>query len=484
MQPESEANPGSAANAPPSTLFDKIWRRHLVTEPAEAGVPSMLYIDLHLLHEVTTPQAFAELQRRGLPVRCPQRAVATMDQSTPTLPGVGRSGLRVIDPRGADQLDQLEANCERHGIPLFALGDDRQGIVHVIGPELGLTQPGMTIVCGDSHTSTHGAFGALAFGIGSSEVTHVLATQCLLQQRPRTFEVHLEGELQHGATAKDLILGIIAETGVDGGTGHVIEYTGRAIRQLDMEGRMTVCNMSIEAGARAGLIAPDETTFSYLADRPYAPRAWSQAVADWRQLRTDPGAVFDRRITLDAAAIEPMITWGTHPGMSMPVSGTVPVLGEIEPASRPTVEKAWDYMAVKPGEALLGRDVDVVFVGSCTNSRLSDLEAAASILDGRQVASGVEMLVVPGSQTVRRQAEERGLHEVFLAAGAQWREAGCSMCLAMNGDRLAPGQLAVSTTNRNFEGRQGPGGRTVLASPLTAAASAVAGHITDPREML
>ncbi len=478
-----QQDPASGAAAEPSTLFDKIWRRHLVTEP-EPGIPATLYIDLHLLHEVTSPQAFSEIERRGLEVRCPGRAVATMDHSTPTLPGVGRSGLRVLDPRGADQLDRLETNCERHGIPLFALDDERQGIVHVIGPELGLTQPGMTIVCGDSHTSTHGAFGALAFGIGSSEVTHVLATQCLLQKRPRTLEVHVEGSLQKGATAKDLILAIIGRLGIDGGTGHVIEYTGQAIRELDMEGRMTVCNMSIEAGARAGLVEPDETTFAYLEGRPYAPQAWQEALASWRELSTDPGAIFDRRIVLDASTIEPMITWGTNPGMSMPVSGTIPSAATVDPQSLPTMEKAWTYMAVQPGEALLGRAIDVVFIGSCTNSRLSDLEAAAQVMQGRQVASGVEMLVVPGSQAVRREAEALGLHEVFLAAGAQWREAGCSMCLAMNGDRLAPGQLAVSTTNRNFEGRQGPGGRTILASPLTAAASAVAGHVADPRELL
>ncbi|MEM7351537.1 MAG: 3-isopropylmalate dehydratase large subunit [Acidobacteriota bacterium] len=471
--------------AEPTTLFDKIWRRHLVQEPAEPGLPSTLYVDLHLLHEVTSPQAFDELERRGLEVRRPDRAIATMDHSTPTEPGIGRQGLRVLDPRGAAQLDRLEAHCDRHWIPLLPLGDARQGIVHVIGPELGLTQPGMTIVCGDSHTSTHGAFGALAFGIGTSEVAHVLATQCLLQHRPKTLEVRLEGRLPAGATAKDLILGIIAHLGVDGGTGHVIEYTGSAVRELDMEGRMTVCNMSIEAGARAGLIAPDETTFDYLGGRPYAPAGdWRATTEAWRSLRSDPGARFDRQVTVSVAELEPMITWGTHPGMSMPITGAVPRVEAIEPQALPSVEKAWQYMGVRPGEQLLGRSIDVVFLGSCTNSRLSDLEAAAGLLEGRRIAAGVEMLVVPGSATVRREAEERGLHEVFLAAGAQWREAGCSMCLAMNGDRLRPGQLAVSTTNRNFEGRQGPGGRTILASPMTAAAAAVAGRIADPRELL
>ncbi len=472
----------------PSTLFEKLWRRHLVSEPAEPGMPSILYDDLHLVHEVTSPQAFAELERRGLTVRRPDLTVATMDHSTPTEPALGRRRLAVLDPQGAAQLDRLEANCERHGVPLFPLGDERQGIVHVIGPELGLTQPGMTIVCGDSHTATHGAFGALAFGIGTSEVAHVLATQCLLQRRPKTLEVRIEGSLAPGVTAKDLILAVIARLGVDGGTGHVVEYTGGAIRDLDMEGRLTVCNMSIEAGARAGLIAPDETTFSYLEGRPYAPAGerWQRALADWRELRTDPGATFDRRVTLDAGSIEPMITWGTNPGMSIPVTGAVPAVevAAPDPRGRPTVEKAQEYMGVRPGEELLGRPIDVVFVGSCTNSRLSDLEAAASVLDGRKVAEGLRMLVVPGSRQVRREAEARGLHEVFLAAGAEWREAGCSMCLAMNGDRLAPGQLGVSTPNRNCEGRQGPGGRTVLASPLTAAAAAVAGRIADPRELL
>jgi 3-isopropylmalate/(R)-2-methylmalate dehydratase large subunit len=470
----------------PRTLFDKIWQRHEVVPPTEPGLPSVLYIDLHLVHEVTSPQAFSELDRRGLRLRRPERTVATMDHSTPTDPKLDRPGLRVIDAAAADQLDRLEASCQRHGVPLYPLGHDRQGIVHVIGPELGLTQPGSTIVCGDSHTSTHGAFGALAFGIGTSEVGHVMATQCLLQQRPKTFEIRVDGELGAGVTAKDVILGIIARIGVDGGTGHVLEYTGSAIRGLDMEGRMTVCNMSIEAGARAGMVAPDETTFAYLEGRPHAPRGddWASAVADWRSLATDDGAAYDRREVIDAADLAPMITWGTHPGTAVPITGRVPKASEVPDARRADFDKARRYMGFEAGQEMAGRPVDVVFLGSCTNSRLSDLEAAARVLDGRQVAPGVRMLVVPGSRQVKEQAEALGLHEVFRAAGAEWREAGCSMCLAMNGDRVAPGQLAVSTSNRNFEGRQGPGGRTLLASPITAAAAAVRGRVTDPRELL
>jgi 3-isopropylmalate/(R)-2-methylmalate dehydratase large subunit len=470
----------------PLTLFEKTWRRHLVAEPADPDLPSTLYIDLHLVHEVTSPQAFAELDRRGIKVRRPDRTLATMDHSTPTRSSPGGGPLEVLDAEAAAQLDRLADNCAAHGVPILPLGDPRQGIVHVIGPELGLTHPGSTVVCGDSHTSTHGAFGALAFGIGSTEVGHVLATQCLLQRRPRTLEVRIDGELQRGVTAKDLILAVIGRFGIDLGTGHVIEYTGSAIRGLDMEGRMTICNMSIEAGARAGLISPDETTFDYLEGRPLAPGAdvWPEAVAFWRGLATDPGAVFDRRVELAADEVGPMITWGTNPGMSIPIDGRVPRLTELADDRRAGAEKAFAYMAIDPGEPLAGRPIDVVFLGSCTNSRLSDLEAAADILDGRRVAPATRMLVVPGSQQVKRMAEERGLDEIFLAAGAEWREAGCSMCLAMNEDRLEPGQLAVSTSNRNFEGRQGPGGRTVLASPLTAAASAVAGAIADPRELV
>jgi 3-isopropylmalate/(R)-2-methylmalate dehydratase large subunit len=390
----------------------------------------------------------------------------------------------VLDEAGAEQLEQLARNCETHNIPLFPLGDERQGIVHVMAPELGLTQPGMTVVCGDSHTSTHGAFGALAFGIGSSEVGHVLATQSLLQSRPRSLEIRVDGHLPDDVTAKDLILAIIREIGVRGGTGHVIEYSGETIRGLDMEGRMTVCNMSIEAGARAGLIAPDEVTFDYLRGRPYAPHgdAWNAAVEKWLALPSDPEASFDRQVALDASDLSPMITYGTHPGMSISVSETIPDPAALEEPQ--AAKQALDYMDLQPGQPLLGCPIDVVFVGSCTNGRLSDLRLAARVLDGRRVASGLEMLVVPGSQAVKRRAEEEGLHEVFLAAGAQWRAPGCSMCLALNTDRVEPGQYAVSTTNRNFEGRQGPGSRTFLASPLTAAASAVAGTIADPREIL
>ena len=477
---------GALSTKAPLTLFDKIWRRHLAREPEAPGLPAILYVDLHLVHEVPSPQAFAELERRGLRVRRPDRTLATMDHSTPTRAGVGRQELRVLDPEAEAQLSRLAENCRAHDVPPLPLGDPRQGIVHVIGPELGLSQPGSTIVCGDSHTSTHGAVGALAFGIGSTEVGHVLATQCLLQHRPRTMEVRVEGELGPGVTAKDLILAVIQRIGIGGGTGHVIEYTGSAVRALDMEGRMTVCNMSIEGGARAGLISPDETTFSYLKGRPLAPPpdVWDEAVATWRNLATDPKAGFDRIVKLDAGEMEPMITWGTNPGMTIPIGGRVPGISELPAEGRGGAERALGYMGFAPEQELEGHPIDVVFLGSCTNSRLSDLEAAARLLRGRRVASGTRMIVVPGSQQVKREAEARGLHEVFLAAGADWREAGCSMCLAMNQDRLAPGELAVSTSNRNFEGRQGPGGRTVLASPLTAAASAVAGRITDPRELL
>ena len=410
-----------------------------------------------------------------------------MDHSTPTTPRTADGLIPVTDAMAAAQLDQLRANCAEFGIPLYDLGADQQGIVHVIGPEQGLTQPGMTIVCGDSHTSTHGAFGALAFGIGTSEVAHVLATQCLLQYKPRTFEIRIDGQLKPGVTAKDIILAVIAQIGVEGGTGHVFEYTGQAIRSLDMEGRMTVCNMSIEGGARAGMIAPDDTTFEYLAGRPYVPqgRAWDQAVAAWRVLPTDDGATYDQSLTLDASGLTPMITYGTNPGMGMPITARIPdpaAIGDL--SRRQALEKALTYMGLQPGQPLLGQKVDVVFIGSCTNSRISDLRAAARVLRGRKVADGVRLLVVPGSQPVKRQAEAEGLDRVFKEAGAEWREAGCSMCIAMNGDQLQPGQYAVSTSNRNFEGRQGKGGRTFLASPLTAAAAAVTGQIADVREML
>jgi 3-isopropylmalate/(R)-2-methylmalate dehydratase large subunit len=468
----------------PRTLLDKIWDDHVV-RPEVEGVPAVLYVDLHLVHEVTSPQAFTELRARRLGVRRPDLTLATMDHSTPTTPR--RSGaLSVVDGQAAAQLAQLARNCEDFGIPLFELGSERQGIVHVIGPEQGLTQPGMTIVCGDSHTSTHGAFGALAFGIGTSEVAHVLATQSLLQSKPKSMEVRIDGRLPRGVTAKDIILALIARIGVGGGTGHAFEYTGSAIRALGMEERMTICNMSIEAGARAGLIAPDETTYEYLAGRPFAPAgsAWDAAVAAWRRLPTDDEAAYDRSVQLDATQLAPMITYGTNPAMAMPIDERVPDPSEARDASRRAeLEKALRYMALEPGQPLLGRPVDVVFIGSCTNSRISDLRLAADIVRGRRVAPGVRMLVVPGSQQVKRQAESEGLHKVFTEAGAEWREAGCSMCIAMNGDQLAPGQSAVSTSNRNFEGRQGKGGRTFLASPLTAAATAVTGVITDARTL-
>jgi 3-isopropylmalate/(R)-2-methylmalate dehydratase large subunit len=476
----SVSKPGApGAGAQPLTLFEKLWRRHVVVEPTDAH-PPVVYVDLHLVHEVTSPQAFSELRRRGLSVRRADRTIATMDHSTPTL--VDESGkARFFNRETEAQVETLRRNCEEFGVELYPLGDARQGIVHVIGPELGLTRPGMTIVCGDSHTSTHGAFGAWAFGIGTTEVGHVLATQCLLQDKPKTFEVRVDGKLPPGVTAKDLILAIIHEIGVDGGIGHVIEYTGSAVRSLSMEERMTVCNMSIEGGARAGLIAPDETTFSYLEGRAFSPRgeAWEEAVRDWKRLPTDPGAVYDRSITLDATRLEPMITYGTNPGMSVPVSRPVP-----SGKSSAAIDKALDYMGVKPGESLIGKPIDVVFIGSCTNSRMSDLRLAASVFRGRHVAKGVRTLVVPGSQEIKRQAIAEGLDRIFLEAGAEWREPGCSMCIAMNGDQLSPGELAVSTSNRNFEGRQGKGGRTILASPLTAAASAVTGAITDARELL
>jgi 3-isopropylmalate/(R)-2-methylmalate dehydratase large subunit len=463
----------------PRTMFEKIWDAHLV-RAASADTPAILYVDLHLIHEVTSPQAFTWLREGNLKVRRPERTVATMDHSTPTTPR-GRDGkIPVLDNAAALQIAALEKNCKDFGIELFALGSDRQGIVHVIGPELGVTQPGMTIVCGDSHTSTHGAFGALAFGIGTSEVSHVLATQSLLQNPPKTLAVTVEGTLRPGVTAKDVVLAIIARLGIGGGTGHVIEYRGSAIRGLSMEERMTVCNMSIEAGARAGMIAPDETTFAYLKGRPRVPQgaAWDEAVAAWRALPSDPGAVFDREEKFDAAALEPMITYGTNPGMGIPIGGSVP-----QPVNA-TAAKALAYMGLAANQPLLGHKIDVVFIGSCTNSRLSDLRAAAAIFKGRKVADGVRVLVVPGSQEIKKAAEAEGLDRVFREAGADWREAGCSMCIAMNGDQLKPGQYAVSTSNRNFEGRQGAGGRTFLASPATAAASAVTGRIADARELV
>jgi 3-isopropylmalate/(R)-2-methylmalate dehydratase large subunit len=463
------------------TLYDKIWDSHLVVPGDEA--PSILYIDLHLVHEVTSPQAFAGLRQRGLPVRRPDRTVATADHSTPTI----SRNLLDAGEEAALQVGKLESNCREFGVRLYGMGDSHRGIVHVIGPELGLTQPGLTIVCGDSHTSTHGALGALAFGIGTTEVEHVLATQCLLERKSANLEVCFEGRLAPGVTAKDMILALISGIGVDGGTGHVMEYTGSAIRALDMESRMTICNMSIEAGARAGLVAPDEVTFRYLAGREFAPAGKDEEAARerWSALRSDPGARYDRTVTLDVSDLAPMISFGTNPSMCAPISGAVPDPDSIaDPAGRAQMEGALRYMGWKPGETLLGRAVDVVFIGSCTNSRISDLRSAAGIFRDRKVSRGMRALVVPGSEQVRKQAEEEGLDRIFREAGAEWRETGCSMCIAMNGDRLEAGQVSVSTSNRNFEGRQGQGGRTMLASPLTAAAAAVTGRITDPRELL
>ncbi|MBS0366636.1 MAG: 3-isopropylmalate dehydratase large subunit [Proteobacteria bacterium] len=465
---------------PAQTLFEKVWRRHEVVA-GSAATPAVLYIDLHLIHEVTSPQAFALLRERGLPVARPARTFATMDHSTPTLTAQVFGGAPIAIDSAAKQVRELERNCAEFGVELLGLQHAQRGIVHVIGPELGLTQPGQTVVCGDSHTSTHGALGALAFGIGTTEVGHVFATQCLLQRKPRTFAINVEGGLQPGVTAKDLILAVIGRIGVGGATGHVIEYRGGTIRALDMESRMTVCNMSIEAGARAGMIAPDETTFAWLAGRPRAPQGaqWERAVADWGTLPGDGGAHFDRQIDIDAGSIEPMITWGTNPGMVIPVGGSIPQRGDDAVYGR-----ALDYMGLSAGQPLQGAPVNVVFLGSCTNSRLSDLRSAAHILRGRRVAKGLRMLVVPGSQQIKREAEAEGLDRVFIEAGAEWRESGCSMCLGMNGDLVAAGEYSVSTSNRNFEGRQGKGARTLLASPLTAAACAVRGRVTDPREFL
>jgi 3-isopropylmalate/(R)-2-methylmalate dehydratase large subunit len=470
----------------PQTLFEKVWNAHLV-RPETPDTPAVLYIDLHLIHEVTSPQAFTELRRRGLPVRRPDRTIATMDHSTPTTPRNSLGIIPVIDPQAINQLEQLRTNCAEFGIPLFELGSENQGIVHVIGPEQGLTQPGLTIVCGDSHTSTHGAFGALGFGIGTSEVGHVLATQCLLQRKPKTCAVRVDGRLGPGVTAKDIILAIIAKYGVGAGTGYVFEYCGEAIRALSMEERMTICNMSIEGGARAGMVAPDDTTFAYVAGRPFAPQGadFEAAVARWRTLPTDEGATFDHELTLNANELVPMITYGTNPGMGIPITGAIPTPEQMpDAAARQTLDKALAYMELEAGKPILGHPIDVVFIGSCTNSRISDLREAAKFLDGRKIADGLRVMVVPGSQQVKAQAEREGLDQIFKAAGAEWREAGCSACLGMNDDKVPPGKYAVSTSNRNFIGRQGPGARTLLASPLTAAATAVTGVVTDPRTML
>jgi len=462
------------------SLFDKVWDSHIVT-PESDDRPAILYIDLHLIHEVTSPQAFDVLREQGLRVRRTDRSLATLDHSIPTVPVASLKDLEIVsEPAAAKQVIQMEKNCADFGIELKNFASAERGIVHVIAPELGATQPGKTIVCGDSHTSTHGAFGALAFGIGTTEVGHVLATQCLLQRKPKSLAINLTGKLPRGVAAKDIILKIIGEIGVDGGTGHVIEYRGAAVAGLSMEERMTICNMSIEAGARAGMIAPDDVTYEYMAGRAMAPAgaAWDTALKRWRQLPSDPDARFDRSVTIDVADLRPMITFGTNPGMVVPIDQALPKSGDA------AFNKALKYMQLEAGKPVLGQEVDVVFIGSCTNGRLSDLEAAASILRGRKVADNVRLLVVPGSAPVKRAAEAKGIDEIVRAAGGEWREPGCSMCIAMNGDKVAPGKLAVSTSNRNFEGRQGSGARTILASPLTAAAAAVNGRVSDPRELM
>ena len=461
----------------PRTMFEKVWDDHVVV-PETVETPAVLFIDLHLTHEVTTPQAYTELRKRGIRLRRPDLTLATMDHSTPTRTEQVFGGVPIALDSAAKQVQQLEINAREFGVELFNLRDSRRGIVHIIGPELGITQPGKTIVCGDSHTSTHGAFGALAFGIGTTEVGHVLATQCLLQRKPKTFAINVVGNLPPGVTAKDLILAIIGKIGVSGGTGHVLEFRGPAIAALSMDERMTVCNMSIEAGARAGMIAPDVTTFAYLESAPRAPKGadWETALERWKNLPTDAGATFDRSVEIDAASLVPMVTYGTHPGMVAPVTGNVPSQGDA------VFQKALAYMGLKAGEPICDVPVNNVFVGSCTNGRLSDLRNAARVLRGHKLAKGVKMLVVPGSQNVKRAAEAEGLDRVFLDAGAEWRESGCSMCLGMNGDLVPAGQYSISTSNRNFEGRQGIGARTLLASPETAAASAIRGRVTDPRE--
>ncbi len=473
----SSTNPGPG----PRTIIEKVWDNHVVSQ--QPGAPALLFVDLHLVHEVTSPQAFEGLRQRRLKVRRPDLTVATTDHSTPTTP----RSFPILDKVAAAQVAQLETNCKEFGVPCYGLDSDKQGIVHVIGPEQGLTQPGMIVVCGDSHTATHGAFGALAFGIGTSEVEHVLASQCLLQRKSKTYRVLVDGVLPSGVGAKDIILNLISRIGIGGGNGCVIEYCGSAIRALSMEERMTVCNMSIEAGAKAGMIAPDDITYEYIQGRPFAPKgaAWDSAVARWKQLPTDEGATYDKEISIDAGALEPMITFGTNPGMGIAITASVPNPSDItDLLERDSLAKALLYMDLPPGQPLLGHAVNVVFIGSCTNSRISDLRNAASILKGRKVSPNVRVMVVPGSQQVKAQAQAEGLDRIFKEAGADWREAGCSMCIAMNGDQLQPGEYSVSTSNRNFEGRQGKGGRTFLASPLTAAASALTGVVTDVRTLL
>jgi len=463
------------------TIIEKVWDNHVVAE--RPGTPTLLYIDLHLVHEVTSPQAFSGLRERGLKVRRPDLTIGTTDHSIPT----HDRSLPILDKIAEAQITQFEKNCRQFGIQFYGPHSQKQGIVHVIGPEQGLTQPGMTVVCGDSHTATHGAFGALAFGIGTSQVEHVLATQCLLQSRSQTYEVRVDGTLRPGVGAKDIVLNLISRIGIGGGTGCVFEFAGSAIRALSMEERMTICNMSIEGGARAGLVAPDDTTYQYLAGRPAAPKGeeWEKALRLWRQLPADEGATYDKSIFIDANSLEPMITFGTNPGMGIGITAPVPDPASIsDPVERDTLSKALRYMDLPAGKSLLGHEVNVVFIGSCTNSRISDLRAAAEVFKGRKVSPKLRVMVVPGSQLVKQQAQDEGLDRIFKDAGADWREAGCSMCIAMNGDQLAPGEYSVSTSNRNFEGRQGKGGRTFLASPLTAAATAVTGVVTDVRTLL
>jgi 3-isopropylmalate/(R)-2-methylmalate dehydratase large subunit len=462
----------------PRTLFEKVWDEHIVT--ASNGRPALLYIDLHLVHEVTSPQAFDGLRAAGRKVRQTQRTIATVDHNVPTEP----RGTPITDPIAAKQIEALQKNCKEFGVPLFDMDSPNQGIVHVIGPELGFTQPGKTIVCGDSHTSTHGAFGALAFGIGTSEVEHVLATQCLPQRKPKTMLIQVNSKLPEGVSAKDLILGIIGKIGTDGATGYVIEYAGEAVRALSMEGRMTVCNMSIEGGARAGVIAPDEITFAYLKGRRYAPHGvdWDKAVAHWQELPSDAGAQYDKVIEIDAAKLSPFVTWGTNPGMVVPVTGQVPALADMQSqAERTAAERMYEYMDLRPGTKVEDIAIDRVFIGSCTNSRLEDLRAAAKVAKGHHVNDKVRAMVVPGSQVIKQIAEQEGLDKIFREAGFEWRESGCSMCLGMNPDILLPGERCASTSNRNFEGRQGRGGRTHLVSPMMAAAAAITGHFTDIR---
>jgi 3-isopropylmalate/(R)-2-methylmalate dehydratase large subunit len=465
------------------TMFEKIWAAHEVRPPQREGGASLIYVDLHLVHEVTSPQAFEGLRLAGRKVRRPDRTLATVDHNVPTDPAE-RTGLDAIrDHLSRKQVAALEHNCEEFGVPYYGMRSARQGIVHVIGPELGLSQPGITIACGDSHTATHGALGALAMPVGTSDVEHVLATQCLVQARPRTMRIAYQGDAGFGVTAKDLILGTIGQISASGATGHVIEYSGRAVEALSVEGRMTICNMSIEAGARAGMIAPDDTTFSYLEGRPGAPRAFDAAVERWRALGTDDGAAFDAEVIVDASALVPQVTWGTNPGMVAPVTGRVPDPSRLEgPADRAAAERALAYMALEPGTAIGDIAIDRVFIGSCTNSRIEDLRAAAGLVEGRRIAGSVRAMVVPGSHQVKAQAEGEGLDRVFTDAGFEWRDAGCSMCLGMNPDILQPGERCASTSNRNFEGRQGRGGRTHLVSPQMAAAAAIAGHFVDVRE--